>query len=365
MFDVIKEHKAKAILSSLIILLPCLVGLILWNSLPESMLIHWGADGSGDGFSSKAFAVFVMPLIILALHWLCLLFTAADPGNKGRNRKAMGMVFWILPILSLCVSGIIYGAALGKEIGAEFLTPAVIGIMFIVFGNYFPKISRNSTIGIKVPWTMRSDENWNMTHRFGGKVWVIGGFVLLAAMLLPEKLFVIIIVADMLVMAVMPVAYSYLYYRKQLKGGSYAPSGSLLYGQKKTGAVMGTVIAVAVLVLCAVLMFTGDIAIVTEEDGLNISASYYSDLTVPYSKIDSLELRDELDGGYRSNGFGSPRLSMGQFKNDEFGHYVRYTYTAVDSCIVIKGGGEVLVIGGKNDDETQDIYEQLLERIEK
>ena len=84
----IKNNKWKLIISSAIILLPILVGLILWNSLPESLTTHWGADGNADGWSSKAFAVFVPPFFILVTHWICVLVTAADPKNRNQSKKS-------------------------------------------------------------------------------------------------------------------------------------------------------------------------------------------------------------------------------------------------------------------------------------
>ena len=91
----IKRNKLKLIFSSILIFLPSVVGLLLWNRLPESMTTHWGADGNADGFSGKAFAVFGMPLILLAIHWLCIFFTTKDPKNKDQNHKVFGLVLWI------------------------------------------------------------------------------------------------------------------------------------------------------------------------------------------------------------------------------------------------------------------------------
>ena len=81
-------------------LLPMVVGLILWNRLPDTMLTHWGADGTADGTGSKALAVFGFPAILAVLNLLGFLFTAADPRQNDQNKKALGMVSWIMPLLS-------------------------------------------------------------------------------------------------------------------------------------------------------------------------------------------------------------------------------------------------------------------------
>ena len=68
----IKKHLKFLIMTSFIILLPILAGLLLWDQLPEQIPSHWNTDGEIDGWSSKPFAVFGLPLILLAVHWLCM-----------------------------------------------------------------------------------------------------------------------------------------------------------------------------------------------------------------------------------------------------------------------------------------------------
>ena len=94
----LKKNKLKVVISSIIILLPILFGIIMWNDLPDIMTTHWGADGNADGFGGKMFVVFGTPIILLILHFLCLLFTSLDKKQKDQNQKALGMIFWILPV---------------------------------------------------------------------------------------------------------------------------------------------------------------------------------------------------------------------------------------------------------------------------
>ena len=75
----IKKNLKVLIITSLIILLPIVAGVILWNQLPEQIPSHWNMNGEVDGWSSKPFAVFGMPLIMVALQWICALGAGADP----------------------------------------------------------------------------------------------------------------------------------------------------------------------------------------------------------------------------------------------------------------------------------------------
>ena len=213
----IRKNKWKLIISSVIILIPIVAGLLIWNDLPEQIAVHWGSDGEPDGWSSKSFAVFGIPLILLALHWVCIFFTAHDPKNKEQNSKVFNMVLWITPIISLIVCGCSYVFALGNDINIGMIVCVIIGVTFVIVGNYMPKCKQNYTIGIKIPWTLQNEENWNKTHRFAGRLWVFGGLLLLATLLVPMDNIIYIVLPVTLLIALVPIIYSYAYYRKQLK----------------------------------------------------------------------------------------------------------------------------------------------------
>ncbi len=363
MKEFIRENKWKAIISSVTILLPMLVGILLWNRLPEQMASHWGFDGIADGLSTRAFIVFGLPLLNLALHWFCLAVTAADAGNKDQSKKAMGLLFWIVPVISWISNGFVYSFALGREFDSNLMLPLFMALLFIVFGNYMPKVKQNMTFGIKVHWALYDEENWNMTHRFGGKLWVIGGIVLLFAALLPTEAFVTVMVLDLLAMAVAPIVYSYLYYRKQCKAGKNLAARVLMPKFNRLKSIIGAVLGIGILGFVAVMLFTGDITFTISSTELVIEADYYDDLSVSYEKIDSIEFRETHDPGLRTYGVGSPRLTMGSFTNEEFGNYTRYAYTGVDACIIIYDDGHVLLITGKSNEQTYQMYQCLIDRL--
>ena len=215
----IKKNKWHLMISSIIILLPIVAGLLIWNYLPEQIATHWGIDGEPDGWSSKSFAIFGLPLILLAVHWICVFFTSLDPKNKNQNSKVFNMVLWILPVISLVVCGLTYAVALGNDINIGMAVRILLGILFVIIGNYMPKCRQNHTIGIKVSWTLHNEENWNKTHRFAGRLWVFGGVLLLATVFVPLDNFIYVFCPIILLMAFAPVIYSCVYYRKQIKNG--------------------------------------------------------------------------------------------------------------------------------------------------
>ena len=210
----IKENKKLLILTTIVILLPVAVGLLLWNRLPEQIPFHWDINGNVDGWSSRAGAVFTMPAFCVALHWLCLLVSGTDPRKKNYNKKMIHLVLWICPVICLVVSTLVYTAALGYPLRVEVIMPLLVGLMFIIIGNLLPKCPQTYTLGIKLPWTLSSEENWNKTHRFGGKIWVLGGVLSMATAFLGNFWILIGILA---VMVAAPTVYSYCYYCKHEK----------------------------------------------------------------------------------------------------------------------------------------------------
>ena len=359
----IRNHKKQLIAASALILLPILVGLLLMDRLPEAFATHWGMDGQADGWSSRSFAIFVPPIVMLALFWVCVFFTGKDPGNQdGRNKKPFAMVLWIVPLLSNLCCGMMYALALGAKFSVTNLMLVVMGLLFLVIGNYMPKCQMNSTIGIKVSWAYTSEENWNATHRFAGRVWVICGGLMVLSALLPAKLGVAVMLIGFIPMVASPMVYSWLYYKKQLARGDKLKSMPPQLKKASRGAWIAVIL---ILAGCTVLLVTGDVEVTFGDTAFTVDATYHEALTVEYAAIDALEYRDDDVPGLRVGGFGSPRLLLGYFENDEFGTYTRYTYTNADSGIVITVGEKVLVISGKNPAETTAIYEALVQRTGK
>ena len=209
----IKKNLKVLIITSIVILLPILAGLILWNQLPEQIPTHWNAAGEIDGWSSKPFAVFGLPAILLAAQWLCVLGTAADPKRSAHPQKILHLVLWIIPVLSVLLNVLTYMAAMGRQVRMEVIMPVFIGLLLAIVGNYLPKCKQNYTIGIKIPWTLNNEENWNKTHRFAGWLWTVCGIIIMLTGFFGGFWIFFIIV---LLMVLAPIAYSYILHRKGL-----------------------------------------------------------------------------------------------------------------------------------------------------
>ena len=336
MKKIIADHKGQLILSSLVTLLPALAG---WR-------LAWEAAA------------------ILAAHWLVLLITFSDRRNReNQSRKAVRLIFWIMPAVSLLTGGVTALLQRGVQ-SASTLSTAMsmgFGLLFIVLGNYMPKFRQNSFMGIRVKWTLESEANWNATHRMGGKVWVAGGFACLAGAMLPVKAMGAVFPVVLVTVALAPIVYSY-YYSKTQPAAEKTVSAPLPLWQKRAARL----IVAAVAVIAVWVFLAGSAKIVYEDASFTVEASGWQDLTLSYSDIaavDYLPAEEVPEGGIRTYGLGNLRVSFGHFSNEAYGDYIRYTYDSCRDCVrLTTAGGRTVLLNGPDQAATRAIFDQLKAR---
>ena len=336
MKKIIADHKGQLILSSLVTLLPALAG---WR-------LAWEAAA------------------ILAAHWLVLLITFSDRRNReNQSRKAVRLIFWIMPAVSLLTGGVTALLQRGVQSASTLSTAMAMGfgLLFIVLGNYMPKFRQNSFMGIRVKWTLESEANWNATHRMGGKVWVAGGFACLAGAMLPVKAMGAVFPVVLVTVALAPIVYSY-YYSKTQPAAEKTVSAPLPLWQKRAARL----IVAAVAVIAVWVFLAGSAKIVYEDASFTVEASGWQDLTLSYSDIaavDYLPAEEVPEGGIRTYGLGNLRVSFGHFSNEAYGDYIRYTYDSCRDCVrLTTAGGRTVLLNGPDQAATRAIFDQLKAR---
>ena len=356
------KNKKYWLVTALITLLPIVMGLLLWDKLPDKMPTHFGIDGAADGWGSKAFAVLGVPVMFLVFQLVIWAVTRLDKQNRGHNEKVLNLVGLIFPAMSIFCSILIYTRAVEIELNMSSLLFPMLGLFFILIGNWMPKIKQNATLGIKIKWTLYNEENWNKTHRFAGFTWVIGGIMFCVMGFVPGEALLFLLPVQVILLACVPAVYSWQLARKQKKAGTYTES-QVNRNLKKHPVILAVTMVLVTVILVGVgfVMFTGDIVYTCTDTALVIQADFHEDSTVPYDRIDTIELREESPRGTREWGFASARLMMGLFENDEFGSHTRYSYTGTDACIVITCGGDVLVLNAETEAATRALYERLME----
>ena len=209
--NLLNRNKKTLVLISILILLPSVFGILMWNSLPDSLPVHWDFSGNPDGYAGRPFAVIGLPLILLLLLWVCVLGISKDPKAHNVNSRVFRILLWIFPVISLIFSAFIYSYSMGIKVNVTMITLILLGLMFIVIGNYLPKCKPTYTIGIRVPWTLADPENWTKTHRLGGKLFIAAGFISIVSIFLGTDIPAII---SLIAAGVIPVIYSFVIYKK-------------------------------------------------------------------------------------------------------------------------------------------------------
>ncbi len=359
----LKKNKIQIIIASVVNFLPTLLGLIFWDKLPETFPTHWGLDGKADSFGGKVFFVFLMPAIMYALFWICLLLTSKDSGNKNQHNKVLSMMIWIMPFISLFVAGISYFGAIGRSLEMIAFLPAVLGLLFAVMGNYMPKCKQNRTIGVKIKWTLENEENWNATHRFAGKALFFGGLLMMLCCFLPDFWGFGVALAIVFVSCFSTFLYSYAYYKKQKREGTYVVN-SKIKPMKKPAKIATAVAVVLILVLVAVLMFTGDVEVVISDETLTVDSIYHSETSFALSDIQTFQYVESFDGGVRNVGFSSAKLALGDYTNDKYS-YLSYRYVGTDSCVVLFTKHGIIAINQSTEEATKALYDELMAKTVK
>ena len=207
----IKINK-EIILSTICCFITTILCLFVYNKLPTSLPIHFDASGNPDGYVSKEVFIFVMPFVYAALNLLVNVFINNDPKRKNASKVIFTLSKWIIPILTILFCFISILSALYENINTSTFVLALMGLVFIIIGNYLPKCKQNYTMGVKLPWTLNSEENWNKTHHLGGYLFILAGIVMIftAFLKIPAEVSLGVVLAA----GFIPLIYSCLLYKK-------------------------------------------------------------------------------------------------------------------------------------------------------
>lgn len=203
----------------IILMAPFVASFILWDTMPDIVPIHFNAAGEADDYGPKWINAFLLPGIAIITYFFLLIIPAIDP--KKRIDNAQKPIAAIRIVISLFLVGV-YAMVMLKTFNMEadigqFVLMSV-GLLIVITGNYMNSIKPNYFIGIRTPWTLESSEVWKKTHRFASKLWIIGGLFMTVSAFIPFlKGSLSLIIGSVIVLAIVPLAYSYQIYNKLQK----------------------------------------------------------------------------------------------------------------------------------------------------
>jgi len=186
-----------------------------WVVLPADarVPIHWGAEGGPDGWADKTVGLLLPPAIAAAVATLFALIPRFEPRRANLERSGTSYrAIWLGVLVLLAgVHVVAVGVALGASLDVSRLVIAGVGILFVVIGNYLPKVRPNYLMGIRAPWTLSSDLAWTRTHRLGGRLFVAEGvaLALLGLAGVSGTILAVSLIAAIAVLLVVLFGYSY------------------------------------------------------------------------------------------------------------------------------------------------------------
>ena len=303
-------------------------------------------------------------VFFVVTHCIFVAIIFYDNRSRQQSPKVIGMAIWMIPVITLLYNGIARLVNTGADMENLFMAFMYYGtgLLFMVIGNYLPKVKQNNTIGIRVIWTLQDEENWNATHRFSGKLWMASGILCMLCGLFEESMAALVLyIVSIMAAAIISILYSYLFYKKKIATGEKLK----IQYNKKTIGVSG-IIAILTIIFGIWTLFLGSIEIRFEDKDFTIEAQGWSDYTVDYTQIDSISYEENSSqswNDYRTNGLGNLKYAMGNFRNDVYGDYIRYTHSSCHSYVVMSINGKILVVNGANDSATKEIYHTISEKM--
>lgn len=202
----------------IILLVVCAVAVYAYVKLPadERYPVHWNISGQPDRYGSKLEAVSIGPIVSILIYVLAVVLPALDP--KRRNYERFKREYLLLMQAIMGILAMIYiitiMAAFGRQVNIVLWINAMVGVLFVILGNYMGRIKQNWYMGIKTPWTLSDERVWNKTHRFGGRIFVILGILFIFNALLGFITNWIVFLILLLGLTFSPVVYSYILFRK-------------------------------------------------------------------------------------------------------------------------------------------------------
>src|SRR6266851_6346803 len=195
------------------------VAMSIWAypQLPPTVATHWSLNGTPDGYSSRLWALSIIPLMLVIMTVIFNVLPKIDPRHE--NYAKFLSSYWLIAnaviVFLLVAHGLIIAAGLGFSIKIDRLMPLGIGLLFVFLGNFLTRVEPNWFVGIRTPWTLSSDTVWRKTHRTGGWLMVLGGFVIGLGAFMPHAALLPLIFVTIVCVAAIPVVQSYVLWKRE------------------------------------------------------------------------------------------------------------------------------------------------------
>lgn len=189
----------------------------VYQDLPQRMPTHWNVSGDVDGWSSRPWGAFMIPVFLLVMLAVFHLLPKIDPRapNYAKFRGSYEIVIIAVMVFMLGVQLVILASSLGNDISVDRVIPIGVGVLLMVIGNLLPRMRPNWFVGVRTPWTLSSDRVWDRTHRFGGRLFVAAGALILLTGLFAPQMAQPVLIGCVVGVSVILLAYSYIAWKQE------------------------------------------------------------------------------------------------------------------------------------------------------
>lgn len=203
----------------IIVTLPFIYLASIWNQLPEKVPVHWNFKGEVDRFGGKTELLVICFTLPVLTYFIFLALPKIDPKNKLQKMgKKLDTIKFIMTALMSVLALIIIYATKNQSFNSINYITLLLGILYFILGNYFKTLKPNYFIGIKTPWTLESEFVWKKTHQLAGKLWFVGGIlVIISCLLLNQNLSYTLFLIITAIISIIPFIHSFLLFRKEKK----------------------------------------------------------------------------------------------------------------------------------------------------
>lgn len=214
--------KSSLLLSLLMYVLMCIplaYVASIYSSLPAMIPTHFDMNGKPNAFGEKNsiwFTTTLLAVVSLITYILIRNLPKIDPKKTaGQSPELYQKIAATIVVFLSALNLIIAYATQNGSVNITNLMLPLMGLMFLVLGNYMHSVKPNYFVGFRLPWTLENEDNWRKTHQLVGKLWVGGGLLItISTLLLPPGAGFIVFFSITFIITVIPTVYSYLYFKK-------------------------------------------------------------------------------------------------------------------------------------------------------
>ena len=217
------EHKNIWLIALGLLALQIIIGIVLYDSLPERLYTHWNEHGVADDSMSKIYGVFFLPLFSFFISLILIFAPKLDPLKdniaKFENSYYSFIIgFWAfmfyLNSLTLALN-IFYSRGLSMSFNMIPLMVPAFAFLTYLTGDLLGKSKRNWTIGIRTSWALYNDAVWDRVHRRASKILKLASLVTLSGIFFDRWAFLLMI-TPLIAAMVFSCIDSYVQYRIEI-----------------------------------------------------------------------------------------------------------------------------------------------------